>query len=199
MSIYDTHKPESSSGIYLKIDDGQSVRIRIASEPVIYNAESQDGKLSTRYAWIVWNQDEQKAQILQQSATFFRSIAGLAQDSEWGDPTTYDIKIKREGTGLDTRYSINPSPNREELSGEATIAVNEIDIIEKVAASSFNSNVMWLSDFDEPQPKKTIEGTRPAPRAAAPADDAGSPPPKNPDPVIEDIGDEPINLDDIPF
>jgi hypothetical protein len=198
MSIYDTHKPESSSGPYLKLEDGQTVTVRIVSEPVIYQAESQDGKLSTRYGWIVWNQDEQKAQVLQQSATFFRNLAVLAKNKSWGDPTNnYDIDITREGTGLDTRYSITPSPNRQDLIGEAAIAINELDIIDMLSKSQFNQNVMWLSEFDHPQQPQRIEGTRPAPRPAAEVDD--NTPPQNTDTVIEDIGDEPINLDDIPF
>jgi hypothetical protein len=31
-------------------------------------------------------------QILQQAGAFFKQIAALAQDEEWGDPQEYDIR-----------------------------------------------------------------------------------------------------------
>jgi len=123
--IYKTHVPQSGGGgLYLKITDGQTVKLRIVSEPAIFESESQPDeqghtRISTRYGWLVWNQDEQTPQILQQSATFFKQLAGLAQDDEYGDPTGYDIKVKRDGNGLDTTYMITPSANRDPLGANA--------------------------------------------------------------------------------
>lgn len=187
MSVYETHKPEQGGGgLYLKITDGQTVKIRIASEPAIFQSESQPDehgqtRISTRYGWLVWNQDDQTAQILQQSATFFKNLAVLAQDDEYGDPTGYDIKIKRVGSGLETTYTITPSANREPLGASAKQELAGVNLIEKLAASPFSQNVLWLSEFDNPkktrvEDKSLVEDT-----------------------VITDIGSEPINLDDIPF
>jgi hypothetical protein len=80
MGIYDTHKPSSGSGFNLKLEDGETVTIRIASEPVIYQAESQEGNLSTRYGWIIWNQTAQIPQILEQSARFFQNSSLRRQE-----------------------------------------------------------------------------------------------------------------------
>jgi hypothetical protein len=110
---------------------------------------------STRYGWLVWNQDEQTAQIIQQSATFFKNLAVLAQDEEYGDPTGYDIKIKRVGQGLETTYTITPSANREPLGESAKKELAAIDLIEKLKASPYAQHVMWLAEADNP--KKAAE------------------------------------------
>jgi hypothetical protein len=199
MSIYDTHKPKSNGGTYLKLNDGDTVRLRIASEPVIFESISdRDGKetVTTRYAWKVWNQIDATAQILQQSATFFRTIASLAQDEEWGDPTGYDIKITRSGANFnDTTYTVNPSPNREPLSAEALQALEGLDTITMIEASPFSQHVFWLSDFEKGT--STI-----APKAKAqPSKEVAKE-----DVTIQDmqremgtLNDDPVNLDDIPF
>lgn len=192
MSIYDTHKPESSGGgLYLKVSDGETVKVRIASEPAIFQSESQpdeqgNTRISTRYGWLVWNQDEQMAQILQQSATFFKQLAVLAQDDEYGDPTGYDIKIKRTGTRLETTYTLTPSANREPLSAAAKREIEAIDLLEKLSASPFAQHVMWLSDADKPKSEPHSDLPADMPKAKKEA-------------VATELGDEPINLDDIPF
>jgi hypothetical protein len=185
-SVYSTHVPDSGSGgSYLKIKDGQKVKVRFASEPAIFQSESKpdehgNTRLSTRYGWLIWNQDEQVAQTFEQSATFFKNLAVLAQDEEWGDPMGYDINITRKGEMLETTYTLTPSANREPLSKAAKDELASIDLIAALSASPYAQNVMWLSEFGKPNKQ--------AEAAIA-----------KPDTVIEDIGDEPINLDDIPF
>lgn len=193
-SIYSSHKPVvgEGGGQYLKIKDGETVRLRIASEPAIYETEGErDGqtKLTTRYGWIVWNQDTKQAQILQQSATFFKNLAVYAQDEDYGDPKDYDIKVTRQGSSFnDTTYTLLPGTKREPLSQEAKDAVKALDLLEKLKASPFSQRVMWLADYDKlsagVKTSAELEASKVKPKA---------------DPVIEDIGDEPINLDDIPF
>lgn len=201
MSIYDDHKPAAGDGgLYLKIKDGETVKLRIASEPAIFeNVGEREGEktITTRYGWVVYNQDSKQAQILQQGPRFFKSIAGLAQDEEWGDPTNYDIKIKREGSSFnDTTYTVTPSANREPLDKEAQEAVRAIDLLGKLEASPFSQHVYWLADVEKGSGVaandvgKAVEVEK---TVAAPSK------PVEPDVVIEDIGDEPIDLNDVPF
>src|SRR5687768_13396516 len=104
MSIYQQHQPKAEGGnLFLKLEDGETRRLRIASEPVIFESEYLD-KLSTRYAWLVWDTEKGTPHVFQQSATFYRSIANLASDEDYGDPQNYDIKVTRQGTGTDTTY-----------------------------------------------------------------------------------------------
>lgn len=197
MSVYDTHKPAAgdAGGLYLKINDGETVKIRIASEPVIYDSEStREGEkvISIRYAWVVFNQDRNIPQILQQSATFFNNLAGLAQDEEWGDPTQYDIKIRREGLQLETKYTITPSANREPLSDQQLTAVSSVDIIGKMQASPFAQRVMWLAEFDN-QANQGLKANAPV-APTVPARNLNGQ-----DKIIGFEDGEEINLDDIPF
>jgi hypothetical protein len=191
-SIYQSHKPAAGEGggLYLRLNDGETVRLRLASEPVIYESEYKD-TLSTKYAWIVYNQDAKQAQVFQQSARFFKQVAALANDDEWGDPTEYDIKVTRQGIETDTTYTVMPSANREALDSEAREAIAKLDLIKLIEVGRGNQRVMWLSDYD----KQTTGAKTTAEPAAKPI---VKPAPKK-DTVIEDIGDEPINLDDIPF
>lgn len=211
MSVYDTHKPAAGEGggLYLKIKDGETAKLRIASEPAIFEAQGErEGKttLSTKYGWVVWNQEAKAAQILQQSATFFKSIAALAQDEEWGDPQGYDIKVSRQGSGFnDTTYTVMPSANREALDEQTKDAIEKIDLLGMLKKSPFAQRVMWLSVFDK-QAAESEENAHDEEIAALEtagkakkADEAPKKPAPKDDVVIEDIGDEPMNLDDIPF
>jgi len=171
--------PAGSGGLFLKIDDGKEVKLRIAGDPVVFNNDFQ-GQVSTRYGWVVWNYDEKKAQILQQGVTGFKTIANLAQNEDWGDPTTYDIKVKREGQGTDTKYHFSPSPNGKDapLPKEAQEAVDTVDPLQVIKGS------IWVSD--------AAKGSK-VPNAV------NAELPTKPD-VVHDVDqDEEIDLSDIPF
>ncbi len=179
MGAYD-YKPEGGSGLFLKLVDGDNVRLRIIGEPVVFDNDYK-GNLSTKYAWPVYNHDEEKVQIFQGGAQIFNMIAGLAKDEEWGDPAKYDIKVGRVGsTKDDTKYSISPSPKSKDLPED----LEEIDMVEKISASPNAYRVELLSKVvaaggkrsEKQEDKKTPE-----------------------DVVIDDVEDGPINLDEIPF
>ena len=38
---------------------------------------------------------------------------GLINDTDWGDPREYDIKILRTGDGLETKYTVSPKPKKD--------------------------------------------------------------------------------------
>jgi hypothetical protein len=199
--VYKTHVPESGGGLYLRLKDGETAKVRIASEPAIYESVSErDGKetKSTRYAWLVFNQEKRIPQVMQQSATFFKTVASLAQDDEWGDPTDYDIKITRHGANFnDTTYTVTPSANRDPLDTEARKAVKEINLIEKIEVSPFAHHVYWLSEFDEKQNRPLDEDTGDRnPKAVVSKSDKV----EKLDEVVTNFDEnEPVNLDDIPF
>ena len=95
MSIYATYKPAGGSdGLYLKLSDGDSVKIRIASEPAIFTQEfNNDGEVtvSTKFAWVVWNRNEKKAQVFNGGKSIYNQIADLVE--EWGEPTEWDMTV----------------------------------------------------------------------------------------------------------
>jgi hypothetical protein len=53
-----------------------------------------------------------------------RALEMLAMNEDWGDLTSFDFKIKKEGAGIDTNYSVIPIPPKPMLSviKEALIA-----------------------------------------------------------------------------
>lgn len=117
---------------YMKLLDGEN-RIRILSKPIIgwehwidkkpiryqFNEKPklEDDSLSPiRHFWafIVYNYAEKEVQILNiTQASIRKSIENLCKDEDWGDPFSYDIKICRKGEGVNTEYSVNPSPHKE--------------------------------------------------------------------------------------
>ena len=162
--------PTSGGGKYLKIDDGQTVKLRILDYPVIFTKQFPGSEnLSTRYAWVVFNQDTQEAQSFEQGILFFRKIQALSLDPDWGDTSNYDVKVTRMGTGTETEYAVNPSPKSEPLTKEQ---------LEKVAAINLQSIHEGSIPLSE-----AVKGTKPVTKDVA----------------IEDISDDPISLGDIPF
>lgn len=162
--------PTAGGGKYLKIEDGQTVKLRILGYPVVFTKQFPGSEnVSTRYAWVVFNQDTQEAQSFEQGITVFKRIQALSLDPDWGDTSNYDVKVTRMGTGTETEYTINPSPKSEPLSK---------DQLEKVASINLQSIHEGAIPFEEAVKGKT--------------------PPKK-DVVISDISDEPISLEDIPF
>lgn len=134
-NVYTTYEPpRSGQGLYLKLEDGEVVKARIASDPYIFN-NNYKGQISTRYGWVVYNYGEDRAQIFQQGVTGYRTIANLAADSDWGDPKGFDIRISREGIGTDTKYHITPLPNKAPLTAEQLAKVKEINFTEKVSGA----------------------------------------------------------------
>lgn len=125
------YQAPASAGNYMKIQDGEN-KIRILSKPILgwedwvdekpvrfhfesKPAKSHDPKKPIRHFWafIVWNYNEERIQILQISQATIRSkIEALCVDSDWGDPYFYDLKIFKKGEKTDTEYQVNQLPHK---------------------------------------------------------------------------------------
>jgi hypothetical protein len=149
-SIYITHKPAGGGdGLFLKLKSGDAVKMRIASPPAVYDQSftDDDGKVtvSTRYAWVVWNRNEERAQVFSQGKSVFNQLADLVP--EWGEPDSYDITVKRTGEQLETRYSVTPAPKSVDLTTEQKAECAKIDLLAAVKG-------FWLSDAELNQSPK---------------------------------------------
>lgn len=139
--------------LYTKLEDGET-KLRILSKALLawegwYNSKpvrfahdykitadeyatlDRDNYDSSKAKWkqvaicVVWNYDEEAVQYWQFGQKQIRDgIMTLARDSDWGDLTGFDIKVKREGKGMDTKYSVLPS-NKGEVSQTIKDAVLE--------------------------------------------------------------------------
>lgn len=175
--------PASGGGAYLKFEDAKLVRLRIMSEPVVFDSTFQKGEeinVSTKYCWVIWNLDEKCAQVMTLPGTAYKLVAAYGADEDWGDPVenAYDLKITRRGTGLETEYSIVASAAKTPLGDDEQNEAKGLDLIAMTEASPSASKVQWLRDV--------IEHGRTKADTSAKAD------------VFADV-DEPINLDDIPY
>lgn len=188
IDAYRQYVAPEPTGSYFKLADGDSAKIRIASECFLYLSE-YNGRISTKYAWVIYNQTERLPQVWQASVTSFKAVQALALDEDWGDPTQYSLTIKREGTGKETTYSITPSPKRTEMPREVRELVDNFDL------HSLIEGAVPLSRAQEFQAAQ--EQRRAVPEQEAPTA-AGSP--KSEDVVITDLDKmQELNIDDIPF
>jgi hypothetical protein len=130
-------------------NDEKSVRMR--KEPLATPADIRvkDGKkdrVKHFWAFVVWNVEARKLQILELTqASIQGAIKAYVQNKKWGDPKGYDITISREGSGLDTEYTVMANPHTP-VDPEA---------VEAFAAANINLDVL----FDNSDP---FAGERPA-------------------------------------
>ena len=99
------------------------------------------------FALLVWNYDEECLQVLELTQAKLRTeIVTLAKDEDWGDPRKYDLKIVRNGEGLETSYAMTPSPHKKR-SDEINAAVKAMKI---------NLEALFTGDdpFAEPTPSE---------------------------------------------
>lgn len=116
---------------YMKLQDGEN-KFRILSKPILgweewnnktpvryhFNdkpSTSIDPKKPAKHFWsmIVWNYNEEQIQILHiTQATIRNSIEALCEDTDWGAPFFYDIKVMKKGEQKDTEYNVLALPHK---------------------------------------------------------------------------------------
>lgn len=80
---------------------------------------------SHRHAMRIWNYSTNKMEVMIQGKGFMSDM--LALHREIGDLRTYDIKIVRNGTGTDTKYTVLPTAPSE---FQITEGIEEVDMQE---------------------------------------------------------------------
>lgn len=128
----DGYETPKSPSRYLTLEDGDSVRLRIISSPIMFwewwtedkkairtkfvsgdiiqtPANAKKGE-SGRFVWamVIWNYTENMVQIWSIKQNKIRDfLVGNAKDPDIGNPKKYDIKISRKGSGInDTQYTM---------------------------------------------------------------------------------------------
>lgn len=65
------------------------------------------------WACYVWDYSKEALFIMEiVQMSLLKGLTNLGKDPDWGDFTTYDIKIKKEGNGQTSKYFINPVPHK---------------------------------------------------------------------------------------
>ena len=174
----------TGGGLYVKFEAGKPLTLRVlTTDPIVSTKEFTDPKteevtLSTKFSFIVYNWTDEKAQILSASPGVAKKISELHVDDDFGaNIRNIDIKITPTGEQLRRKYDIQVLPKTQKLTSDQIKEAQGIDLDEKVEGDR-------MSIYD------------PEERAASAEVASAS---KDEDTEIEDINDEPINMDDIPF
>lgn len=73
-----------------------------------------------------------KVKILEQGNSVFKQIKGYAMDEEYGPVDKYDIKIRKEGSGKETRYTVVASPKKTPLTAEEQAKVDDFKPLSEI-------------------------------------------------------------------
>jgi len=168
-----------NTGLFLR-DFPAKIRV-LTTDPMVY----MDKFGGTKYAFIVFNLNENKVQILTQGPGFASRFQEIHSDDDFGgNIQTIDLKITTNGkSGIEVRYTIAPVGSPHSLTQDqlSVIMASNVDLEETVKKNS--PNAIRLS--------KVNSGEK-----VAAADEVE---PSN-DVVIEDLDeDQAINLSEIPF
>lgn len=182
------------SSLFLKFKAGEPVTLRVLTvDPVVsieeYRNQQTDEveSVSTKFSFVVYNFTAGKAQILKCTPTVARKIGELHTDPDFGaNIRKVDIKITPTGEKLERRYDVQVLPKTNELTPAMIKEAQAIKLDDRVEGDR-------MSIYKPPTIELEGDGYQHARNMANIIKGA------EPDTVIEDIGDEPINLDAIPF
>jgi len=139
---------------------GQPADIRLG-------ADNKPEKVKEFWAMAIYNIGTKQVELWEVTQAQIRdAIIGLSNDSEWGHPSQYSLKIKKSGKGLETKYAVMP--------GKPGPLPAEIQAV--VDASPVN--LMALIDGGNPFDSQPKPGAAPTPEQAknlAPVDDSDLP------------------------
>ncbi len=93
--------------------NGKKVPVRFPMDKKPAKSIEEKKPVKHFWAFIVWNYNEEKIQILEiTQASVRKGIEMLCNDSDWGQPFFYDLKVIKKGEGIDTEYVVNPLPHK---------------------------------------------------------------------------------------
>lgn len=149
----DGYEAPKQQGNYMKLEDGAN-KFRVLSSAIVgyeywtaanacvrsrtpfdqtpadirMNKDGKPERVKHFWAFVVWNYATENVQILELTqASIQGPINDLVRNEEWGDPHSYDITINRKGEGLDTEYSVQPSPHKA-VAGNITAAYEKMKV-----------------------------------------------------------------------
>lgn len=130
---------------FIKLQPGDN-RVRVVAKPVVVDIHWEKGVDGStkkvvcpgpgcpickaghtpqlRYQVLVIDRADGEVKVLEGGPRIFGAIRDYAMDPDYGDPTKYDLKIKKEGQGRETKYTVMAAPKQTELSAAEVDAVN---------------------------------------------------------------------------
>ena len=98
----------------------------------------------TRYQVLVINRKTNKVEILEGGPKIFGEIKQYTKDEDYGDPTKYDFKIKKEGSGRETRYTVMAAPKKSDLTSDETIMIQASKSLSEINRIKTTEEIMAM-------------------------------------------------------
>lgn len=197
----------SKPGLFLKFQAGKPVTLRVlTTDPVLQQQEFEDKvtgevTLTTKFNFIIYNFTDNRAQVWGATSAMGRKIGELHNDPDFGaNIRKTDIKITPTGEKKERRYNIQVlrhSGNETQLSAEQVKEAQSINLDDLVEDGSRMS--IWKKPQEQRLPTATHDNppSRDWDKLGKHEDDQAVDTYQN---IAEnDIGEEPIDLNDIPF
>jgi hypothetical protein len=177
---------DTSSGMFVRIKEGAPQTLRILTlDPLV----SRDQWGNTRYSFTVWNWTLDKPQILSKGPGLLKQLQEIHLAEEIDSLNQIDIKLSATGEGLETRYNVMPLPTAKTITRDMVEQAQAIKLEDKIEGGIRLSQVNAGQELPEADSSSGYEQARATARKIDGKEDT----------VVDDIGDEPINLEDIPF
>lgn len=126
-------------GKFVSFVEGEALKIRVLTVDPLVAVDKWGG---TKFAFIVYNFTDSKAQILNAGATIFKEIQKLHIDEDYGQNIKMiDIKILAEGEGMDRKYTVTPLPKATTLTNEQILEAKEIVLEDEIEGGTRLSKV----------------------------------------------------------
>lgn len=112
-------KPHQFHVCWLKDVSGANKKLRSAMKdcPLVKRGE----KIQTRWLVGVINRNKGRAEILEIGSQIYKGIKNLINDPDWGDPTNYDVNIKRGRPGENPLYGVLSKPHKKLTEEDASL------------------------------------------------------------------------------
>ena len=98
-----------------------------------------------RFQVLVIDRNDGEVKILEGGNAIFNQIKTYAMDPDYGDPRNYDIKITKNGSGRDTRYTVVPSPKQFPLSDAEQKKVSETKTLAELNKPKSNEDLLSMN------------------------------------------------------
>lgn len=91
--------------------EGKQVPVRIPYNQPKPAPNDPEKPVKHFWAMVIWDYKDEAIKIMEITQSSIQdAIYTLDYDSAWGDPTQYDLNIKKEGEKLTTKYTVTPRP-----------------------------------------------------------------------------------------
>ena len=90
--------------------DNKAIRSKTSFDSIPSDIK-KDGSVKHFWAFVVWNYDSKRIQILELTQKgIMKTMQSYIKNAKWGNPRDYDFIVTRTGSGMDTEYAITVNP-----------------------------------------------------------------------------------------